>query len=331
MDKPLHTGLGRNLYIHIGMPKSGTKWVQKILGINRQWLDASGIRYTLPEYEQPENGVVLTFGNAPDLFGTSSDIDAVLDRCGDDGKKSLFLSSEKIFRNLLNAGEELRERDLTLLKERGFSRIIFLVFVRSPLENLSSQINQYCKLYATLDISEERFKALEEKDMFGNLDSILSSLNRYENIELNIVRYDATGKQLIPLLSSLLGVDQKNFILPAFPRANRSHSYEELHCLNQLRISGFDQDQLGNLSRAWMAALPDLEVKPLYPSLDFQRGFWERNERTIQRINKWLPAAKQFTPEYYEPFTPPTQPELSTVQQDILNQFLSEYSGKNVS
>lgn len=324
----------QRLYVHIGLPKTGTKWTQKILGVNREWLDAAGIRYTLPEHEQPDVGDVLTSGNASDLFEATSDVDSILDRCGIEGGKSLFLSSEKIFRNLLDARDglaDLLERDLSRIRSRGFSRIIFLVFVRSPMEQMASLMNQYCKRRAKLDLSDELFEHLGKKQLMESLDTILENLNKQEYVECKVIRYDASGKQLLPMLSSLLGVDQEKFVLPDFARANRSLSYEEIYCLHQLRSSGFEIEQLDKLSRAWMAAIPDLEVKQMYPSVDFQRNFWKRNEQSLQRMNKWLPEDQRFSPQYYEPFTPPTKLELSPVQLDLLVQFLSEHSVRSVS
>lgn len=324
----------QSLYIHIGLPKTGTKWTQKILGVNREWLEAEGIRYTLPEHEKPEVGEVLTLGNASDLFEATSDVDSILNRCGIEGGKSLFLSSERIFQNLHVAGEglsDLLDKDLARIRARGFSRIIFLVFVRSPMEFLASMVNQFCKRRSIIAFSDELFEDREKKQILGRLGAIIENLNKRENVECKVIRYEASGKQLIPMLSSLLGVDQEKFVLPDFPRANRSLSYEEIYCLHQLRLSGFENEQLDYLSRSWMAALPDLKVKPIYPSADFQRSFWKRNEQSIQRINSWLPEDQRFSPQYYEPFTPPTKLELSPKQLDLLVQFLSEHSVRSVS
>jgi hypothetical protein len=203
-----------------------------------------------------------------------------------------------------------------------------LAFVRSPLEWQVSNFNQHFKRNSLINLSDEYLWSLLGYKSLNNVVNVLEELAICEDVSLRVIRYDPTGGKLLTMLSGLLGVDPQKFQLPAFPRANRSHSYSELYVLQQLRLSGVENTELTSLSLQWMSELPDLKVEPFYPSLAFQQAYWSYNETVLDRLNGFLPDDEQFSPQFYTPFEPPEQLEFAPVQLDVLLRFLSERSLK---
>ena len=128
----------KEIIIHIGIPKTGTTYIQHLLRQNIKNLSSSGITYPDIESEHVEisykevswepskNGILLL---DEDYINNIS------------SEKSLY-SDESLLRLLLE--DTKRTKMMKLLKKKGI-RIKFIAFVRDFFEHSFSSWNQYIK------------------------------------------------------------------------------------------------------------------------------------------------------------------------------------------
>jgi len=93
------------LCLHIGMPKTGTKAIQRFLDTNREVLAACGIMYPkcdIPDFQHAAfvKSIVskhfprAKFNDAVDWFNPATYLDGVIEKCRQKGCEKILMSTE---------------------------------------------------------------------------------------------------------------------------------------------------------------------------------------------------------------------------------------------
>lgn len=324
----LQSNSGRILYLHIGRPKTGTKWIQKLLGYNAEVLLKHHMHYPLVAYENPNNRNALTPGSGEALFSRSSDVKKILEQYDTRHDKNLILSSEFIYINLNkllieNNGFEKFKRDIQQLQNAGFSKIIFLLLERDPIDIWVSEYNQRKKMGIT-EMPLEKLNVTcgvkEEDVQFVNAFNDFFSNN--ENSQLTVLNYDHVKNEMDKQLAKWLNIPDVNLKIPDYHQVNRSLTYEEIYIIEQ--IQDLQGKNIKHLTQEWMSTLPDLQTDKIYPSHEKQIEIYNLKKGYIEIINSWLPDNQKITLNLKRPFVIPKRLELEYVHIDILMKHLGQ-------
>lgn len=128
--------MAKQVWIHIGPPKTGTSAIQKWLLGHREWLGSQGILY--PAYELGPNGIssghvhtVLSEASGK-FYVDKNKVESLISEFERSDKDILLLSSEHFFYQV----EALAE---------AFTMVRFIAYVRCPIETFESVYNQSVK------------------------------------------------------------------------------------------------------------------------------------------------------------------------------------------
>ena len=128
--------MAKQVWIHIGPPKTGTSAIQKWLLGHREWLSGHGIMY--PTYELGPNGIssghvhTVLSEESGKFYLDKNKVEALLSEFERSDKQILLLSSEHFFYHV----EALAE---------AFTKVRFIAYVRCPIETFESVYNQSVK------------------------------------------------------------------------------------------------------------------------------------------------------------------------------------------
>lgn len=218
----------KDIYIHVGPPKTGTSAVQKWLSDNQSFLERNGVLY--PSHTVDQNGV--SSGNVRTIYDVSEDkqftlnverISSLLDKFYKGNYTTLLLSSEFFFIRML----ELKKH---------IPNAFFIAYVRNPLEVKESGYNQSVKRHFQVDrINPSRSKRLP---YMARLVEYVR-LNNKDDLHLRLFgeNYFKNGNIVSDLLS-VLGIEIK----VSLPRVNSSYQFEALEYkrwLNQFHLNEY--------------------------------------------------------------------------------------------
>jgi GT2 family glycosyltransferase len=219
--------LTKNIFIHVGPPKTGTSAVQKWFSENEKLLKEKGIYY--PNHDIDDNGV--SSGNVRTIYDVNSEkqvelnserLSSLLMDFNNSHYHTLFLSSEFFFRGMIDLKRHIPDAK-------------FIAYLRNPMEISESSYNQSVKRHFQQRVlNAGRSKRLPYIDRFVNY------VNEYgaDDLILRLYgsRYFKNGNIVSDILNQL-GVELEVDL----PLVNSSYQFEALEFKRW-----FNQFHLGN-------------------------------------------------------------------------------------
>ena len=272
----------KEIIIHIGIPKTGTTYIQHLLRQNIKNLSSSGITYPDIESEHVEisykevswepskNGILLL--DEEHINNISSE-------------KSLY-SDEGLLRLLLE--DTKRTKMMKLLKKKGI-RVKFIAFVRDFFEHSFSSWNQYIKRGIG---SLEYLEYMNSEDVYMDFKRLekLIELSKTEKFSLDIYKYDKHKHDLFTFfLCKGLKIKEIQMFYTENKIVNRSLSRSESEIIRLLNKE-FGKSISNNLVKELMnIELTSHTIDVPFIENEAHQGIIDKYSKTINRINsKWV-------------------------------------------
>jgi hypothetical protein len=206
--------LNKEIYIHVGPPKTGTSAVQKWLSSNPSFLKEHGIYY--PSHSVDINGV--SSGNVRNIYDVDEAKKLTLNKARLSKMLDLFSVSEY---TLLLLSSEFFFRRMDELKVH-MPKAKFIVYVRNPMEVRESNYNQSVKRHSQL----EKINATRSNRL-PNMARLAEFTDTYGPQDVYLRPYGANyfkRGNIVSDLLSVIGIDA-NVKLPI---VNNSYQFEAL-------------------------------------------------------------------------------------------------------
>lgn len=210
----------KELYLHVGHGKTGSSFIQHNLVLNKKELHANGFFY--PQVVSSNESNAINSGNGGVLYSYKNDKNL----------RNLFKNNDKI---LLSREQFLKEMAQThnqqslksFCKKFQIEKVNILLFIRNPLEHLSSMYQQNIKrLGFTEDINKfsDSYKVTSEVILF------LQFCKR-NNYKVQIYNYSLLRKNILNLTTKWLNIE--NIKIKTTTTVNRSLTYSEMEFLRK--------------------------------------------------------------------------------------------------
>ncbi len=284
------------LFLHIGMGKTGSKWLQKYWGLNRELLQANSVFYPLTEHENPLDVKALTAGTGLDFLKDLNIQSKLIDETISSNCSSLFVSSEFVFNFFLFDSDGFYKA-IEDLENSGFKKIKILLFIRNIEELILSSYKQLVKVGYKAEALSFNIQNHEELIQSINFfyfkitELIEWSSSRKELIELEIKNYSVHKNDLKLISNSWLNIELKDSMINDEVIVNRSLTAGELFFIEQL--NHFNQGYLdlgieltSNVSRVFK------DKDGIDPSLKMK--IWEGTKEARNKLNLYLLETDQF-------------------------------------
>lgn len=287
--------LMRRLLLHVGMPKSGSTYVQSVLANNVDILAESGVTYSpagTREHALSMRGMI-SIGNGRDLRVAISDDDAAeAQRLLSLGGDIALFSDEGLF------GRLVHKPGLDFLVEAaragGYSGIYILLFVRNPLDHaLSSYVQSWKVGGIALPLAEflNGYHApIEAEQLCINCDA-------EPVVHLTIRNYSAISSDLLlafeAWLATAAALNVRLTIPPSLPeRINRSLDLDERRFIQSV----IDHDiPPAPIADALVNQVSDVESQPPEPSPDDIDALRRRLAPAVGALNQRLPPPEHLS------------------------------------
>lgn len=286
------------LYLHIGQGKTGTTWIQASLRLSRKALgERHGIDYPRRNEPYGDDAARITSGNGKGLLrGEAALAEALASHrplCGRD----CFFSSEFL-------EKEIREiPDINFLpriaQAAGFSCVRVLLFIRDPIGQAMSGVQQRVKREGSTESVEGSFRRFEGP---ADADASIARLEGLDGVTVTIRNYSRCKDRLLEETAAWLGLPEDALERPQFGRINRSLTAGELALQRELNAVLGISGRL--LADPLCERLPDIESDEICPSLEVQEEAWTRLLPAIERVNARLPEEHRYRRDLREPTTP---------------------------
>jgi hypothetical protein len=267
--------MARKLYLHVGHGKTGSSYIQSVLAKNVGALAAAGIYYPEPRNIAKAaaggistgNGGLFYSGRAPRARKIPGTAHSVLF-----SSEAFFIS--KFEKKLLAAITKGRNAKL-------FDEVHILLFIRNPIEHLSSVYQQAIKgqgLTKPIDAFARRYAHPKRAGQFVEL------MQQTFGAEVTIRNYSVIKHSVIQATTDWLGIDGTGLRVPDVKQVNRSMTFGELALLQSLNeISGSFGKNL--LADPLCEELPEIKSDTVRPTLQAQQQLWTRLQPAIDRVN----------------------------------------------
>lgn len=290
---------GRTLFVHIGHPKTGTSYIQDLLATNKPQLERNGLRY-------PDTAFTLKARQDDPGRGGNCRVQLLEDRSYQAlvtaGNEHVVLSAERLFFPLSD-GKELFARYAS-----SFEKIAVLLFIRDPLEFVSSWYSQRVKR-GDFNGSFDEFVVAHDYFVshMDRIEGIVNACARF-GYELTVRNYNKLSAPLAEVIEGLLGLPGGTLERPVQKKINRGLTRAERHLqqrLNHHLGTPFDL-YLSNrrvasrkvayqlVSEALCMGLPDVKAEYAALSPPIHEEFCRRINAGIMRVNPRLPEAERF-------------------------------------
>lgn len=275
----------KQLYLHIGYPKTGTTAIQEFMHLNRENLLKQKILY-------PETGIEkFSHHQIPWVFT-------------DDYRANVNLSKSEITSGLQEEYRDNPSVDKVVISSEGFifavkpedaleifrddfDEIKLIIYMRQPFRWIQSDYNQGVKGWRQLTCSfdEHLNSILSSKDSpmnFYNMLSVWASVFGWGNL---IVRsYDAERSDITSSFLKILGVKElSEFIIPEREDSNprlAMFQLERLRAINALELSAEE--------RRWLLGqISDAEITGARDTVSVKEDFFYHLDKSmLKKINK---------------------------------------------
>ncbi|ABG41714.1 hypothetical protein Patl_3208 [Paraglaciecola sp. T6c] len=204
----------KEIYIHVGPPKTGTSALQQWLSNNRTFLETNSIYY--PPHNVDVNGV--SSGNVRNLYDLNEDKQLCLNT---EGLEQILTEFEASACSILLLSSEFFFRRMDELKLR-LPNVKFIAYLRNPLEVKESSYNQSVKRHFQLaPINATRGKRLPY------MSRLVEFVQQHGRDSLKVRLYGSRyfkGGNIVSDLLFVLGVEQQVVL----PIVNSSYQFEAL-------------------------------------------------------------------------------------------------------
>lgn len=263
-----------NICVHIGIPKTGSTYLQSALAINHDVLAKANMVYPNPDLQTAAS----RGWNSPGNVQAWSQIADWLDHAPDD--RTGVFSAEKLAEDLVDPENQAVLKHLTARKHK----LRVLLFVRDPLDHATSLWQQHLKGGRT---SQDINDFLERYDTLAELIQTLDALARVD-CETTIHNYSRCSKQILSCLQGFLGCCALQ--PPVQAQINRSMTGAERTVLRLLT------DFVGPLATTitatlWCNYTAGIQSEPPEIAPAALDAFQRRLAPLVAEINRRVPAA----------------------------------------
>lgn len=206
--------MNKEIFVHVGPPKTGTSAVQKWFGENTDFLKSKGVLY--PSHRIDENGV--SSGNLRKLYEVIPNHKIKLN---ENRLKSLLSEFKKSDCKILFLSSEFFFKEMKVLK-RNIPNVKFIVYLRNPMDIRESSYNQSVKRHFKTDTLSF---GLANKIQY--MDKLVDYANEYGNDDLIIRLYGTKyfrHQNIVSDILEQLGIDMRINV----PLINNSYQFEAL-------------------------------------------------------------------------------------------------------
>lgn len=248
---------------HVGMPKTGSSYLQSLFATNAEMLASFGVDYSHPNPElldKARRGDITSGNFNPGNAGFH------LDRLEKVEGDTVLVSNEIMFNaGLIEASQ--RQRIAAL-------RPTIVMYIRNPVETQASFQVQGIKRNGQ-GVVKRHVTWGSRPDLIRNFCNVQSQqlrtwieLHRQGTINLRLLPYDR-NRDYVADWAEILGIPASAFELPAQKMVNRGLSLAEMKLLYRLR-KGRHVRNMSSLSDALCQNFPHIPAElpmPLYPDL----------------------------------------------------------------
>lgn len=280
--------MSRILYLHMGLSKTGTSYLQEVFWKNKEHLKQLGLFYPCDDafLTRLANRPVFSFsGNAAFLFRQQDRMNRLFSELAAQHEGDVLLSTQTVLRPTLPnfEGEKL---PFTLFRDSGFDKVRILLFVRDPLEHAVSLWSELIKHgWHLFDGKLDTF--IEQYDLPKVTQLGLEEYLKEDIVELEIRNYDVCKSDLVSIVKSWLQLPVGSLALPDRQLTNKSLYPEEVDLiLRHTRALGKCVELRNKLFEVMKPSFQPRTV----PSLEIQQNLWERQASAISYINLLLPV-----------------------------------------
>ncbi len=239
----------KTLYIHLGMGKTGSKWIQKYLGLNRENLLNQGFFYPISDFENPDSITELTTGLGIDFFVDENSRNSILNNWLDSRVSNLVISSEFLFNHFLFQPEDFQQRIKSLIREEK-CRVKALLFIRDIEKLIISSAKQYIKVGDADGVIP--FELRDTNSVINNIQhlymkwiEIIDFFEQTDNAELKVLNYSRHKENLKVQIDNYLGIDGNFMKVPQKSIINRSLTAGEFFLIEELNNNLNEKIDLG--------------------------------------------------------------------------------------
>ena len=263
------------LYLHVGINKTGSSFIQSLLAVNAETLAAQGLVYPDSGNSARARAGDITTGNL-EAFTAALEADTLWS-----DPPSVY-SSEIIFERLRDTPFQRRLAEVA--RPDGVMRILLLV--RDPVAHAASAFQQSVKGLGHAGSVEAFFD--KGYSAISRLRRCIDALSGRPGIELVLHNYSAVKRDLSRVVADWLGVPVESLTPPPRSLVNRSLGPSEIRLQQALNAHlGASPNALANL---FCNLLPGLPGHEMLPSVEVQNRLWDRCAEDIAAINALLPA-----------------------------------------
>jgi hypothetical protein len=286
----------RILYLHIGMGKTGSKWLQKYWGLNKEYLQENGIYYPLAEHENPMDVKSLTAGMGLTFLENMKVQETLIHESVECECNDLLVSSEFVFNFFIFDSKSFFE-SIEKLEKYGFKRVKVLLFVRDIEELILSSYKQLVKvgykaeaLNFNLQNHEELIQSINY--FYSKIVELIDwSQSKSDLIELEIRNYSVHKNGLKQISDEWLNMELRDSTIKEDLIVNRSLTAGELFFIEQLNYYNQSYLDLGmeltmNVSHIYK------DKEGLDPQL--KSKIWEKTKDLRDKLNSHLPEDDRF-------------------------------------
>ena len=272
------------LLLHIGIPKTGSSFLQSALAGNIDVLKRHGIEYPVPKRMVKAAAGQISTGN-------STQLELMLEQpelLKDIPVERVLFSAERFYSDL---GQAKFQKDLLrLIEVAGIERVEVLMFLRDPVSFTISSYQQLVKRGKVPDITLEGYFASVNQP--GRVSKVLDFVLAQPKMVLTVRNYSVVSRTLLDELSAWLGVPRADVVEPPVKVVNRSMTTSELMLLKAM--NQYVEASSGVIADALCNRLPDIPADDHRPPIEMQEKLWERLSPEIERVNARIDPAHAY-------------------------------------
>lgn len=265
----------RTLYLHVGQDKTGSSYIQSSLANSVDLLKEKGIFYPTNKRILKAVGGKISSGNGSLL---NLENESAYEGIGE--SDSILISSEQLFRVLPK--KDYFDDFTKFLTEFNVTNISCLLYIREPLEHLSSAYQQAIKRGGyELSIEEFAKQYLHTKRVY----QFVKFCKNSDLLDLKIINYSDKKDQLIHTFENWLTLPVDTLKRPTVSVVNRSMTKSELEF--QRVANGFFGKKASFISDALCEILPEKKSDQIGIPIDVQKQVIENLSVFCNFINEY--------------------------------------------